>query len=401
MQKKPDKKEQIASAVDSSQSSLQLSRGKQRFFIVSIIIFTLIIGVAVGEFFLRYRKQSIQQSDRIDDGLIEYDSLLGWKLSRNWQGQHRHYDFNVTYSTNRYGFRGEFGLRPKRAQTRYAVIGDSFTFGFGVNDKETFVHLLNMNDELESDFLNFSIPGYSTDQETLLLQEQVINYAPDQVLLVVYLGNDLFDNELPFPLQAQNPKPYFEIGSEGLILRNTPVPQIIKSAEQTRKDIDRVVFWRDFQRDGILFRHLNRFILFRVLESQFSSFQDLTPEFEVRYANAVRLFTAIIQKIQEICHERQIGLTFVVLSGKTFVEKPRAPAAQSQDYLRKKIIAHFEKNQINVIDLASFLRNHYQHRSEQLFHPNEGHLTAAGHRIVAGMLANHLRQIGMPGMSHD
>jgi hypothetical protein len=39
-------------------------------------------------------------------------------------------------------------------------------------------------------------------------------------VLITYLGNDLFDNQLPFPLQADNAKPFFELaGSPNCIAR--------------------------------------------------------------------------------------------------------------------------------------------------------------------------------------
>ena len=51
------------------------------------------------------------------------------------------------------------------------------------------------------------------------------------MLLVVYLANDLFDNNRPFPLQADHAKPYFRLDTDRqLLLKNTPVPLATKSA---------------------------------------------------------------------------------------------------------------------------------------------------------------------------
>ncbi len=79
---------------------------------------------------------------------------------------------------------------------------------------KTFVHILRSKAPPANAYLNFGIPGYSTDQEYLLIKQQVLYFNPDVILLVVYLANDLFDNELPFPLQANSAKPYFELSPE-------------------------------------------------------------------------------------------------------------------------------------------------------------------------------------------
>jgi hypothetical protein len=102
--------------------------------------------------------------------------------------------------------------------------GDSFTFGLGVNDHETFVHLLNARAADGDSYLNFAIPGFSTDQEYLLIRRRVFDFNLSVIVLVTYLGNDLFDNQLPFPLQAHNAKPFFELAGDRLVLKNSPVP---------------------------------------------------------------------------------------------------------------------------------------------------------------------------------
>lgn len=42
------------------------------------------------------------------------------------------------------------------------------------------------------------MPGYSTGQELLTLQDQAALYQPDIVVLAVYTANDVFDNHPGF-----------------------------------------------------------------------------------------------------------------------------------------------------------------------------------------------------------
>src|SRR5690606_6379921 len=94
---------------------------------------------------------------------------------------------------------------------------------------ETFVDLLNTGGGSDGvQFSNFGVPGYSTDQQLLLL-DKISGYRPESLVWTVYLGNDLLDNRYPFPLQAEYAKPLFRLENERLVLYNSPVPRQAKS----------------------------------------------------------------------------------------------------------------------------------------------------------------------------
>jgi hypothetical protein len=368
-----------------------LSKRKRVLYATIVILMSLSLALVATELILRFLQRRIQSSEHLDPGLMLYDKRLGWKLTPNWKGRHKHYDFDVSYSTNPYGFRGNFKVGVGPEGSVYAFVGNSFTFGLGVNDNEVFVHLLNAQENNLNTYLNFSVLGFSTDQELLLIQERVFDFSPDVILLLVYLGNDLFDNELSFPLQANNAKPYFKLGEHGLILKNTPVPFETKPKEQMGKDLTKVVLGDEFQRDGFIFRHLNRFQLFRLLKLNVIEAPDLSHQFDERFEHALRLFTAIIDRLRNVCDEKGVKLSLILMPGSSFVQRPDSPSAQFQDYLRGKILANKGKMGVDVIDLAGLLREAYQQNPGKWFYPNEGHLTPEGHRIVADMLATYLR----------
>ena len=213
----------------------------QNLFILLSLVLSLTFSFVVAEWVLRYQRQSFEQeissSEKMEPGMIVYDAQLGWKLKPYWSGKHHHYDYDVTYNINREGFRGSY-VRPEDVD--FSVIGDSFSFGLGVNDDETFTALLNSNDGINQTFRNYSIPGYSTDQQLLLLNSLKDEIDSD-VILVVYLGNDIFDNMRGYPLQAEHAKPYFELSNDKLVLKNTPVPLAPKSAAARKNTISSIV----------------------------------------------------------------------------------------------------------------------------------------------------------------
>jgi hypothetical protein len=118
-----------------------------------------------------------------------FDEVLGWKLPPNREITETKEEYSVTYRANRQGFRSPYDFEEQFSGPRIAFVGDSFTFGSGVEYEETFVA------RLEADLpgtrtLNYGIGGFGIDQMWLTLRDRVIPYGADLVVLV-FIRNDL------------------------------------------------------------------------------------------------------------------------------------------------------------------------------------------------------------------
>jgi lysophospholipase L1-like esterase len=78
---------------------------------------------------------------------------------------------------------------------RIACLGDSYTYGHGVNDTETWPALLQArlaaatgNDAIE--VLNFGVRAYETEQEVRQLETRVLGFDPDIVLLCWFFNDN-------------------------------------------------------------------------------------------------------------------------------------------------------------------------------------------------------------------
>lgn len=367
----------------------KLSQGKVRAFRAVTILLGAFAGAMVLEGGLRWRQSTIRRSDALDPGLMRYDAELGWSLSPGWSGRHRHHDYAAAYSINVHGMRNDSDASGPIPGTRTTMmVGDSFTFGLGVNDDATFVHRLQAERPGGSTFMNSAVPGYSTDQESLLIEQRVAAFKPDHIFLVVYVGNDLFDNQLGFPLQVSSPKPYFVVTEGALEQRNRPVPAARKPRDAA--DLVTAVWGADPGQWPWRVRAEQMSELFRVISQSLLPMSDHRDEMKARFTPALRLFDLLLQRIANECARNHVRLTVVTLAGRSFVNTPTSISGQYQEVFRAHVLASAAARRLPVIDVAGLMQARYRQDKGDWFYPNDGHLNPAGHRVVAEILTREI-----------
>ena len=374
-----------------NESAAKEGTGKQHraLFAALSLVMGLTFAALLAEWGLGIWFQRIQ-TQAMDPGLIRYHAMLGWSLSPNWAGRHAHHDYDVTYSTDANSFRNQYQPPLSLAVNRstVAVLGDSFTFGLGVNDEETFVSVLNNGTGPR--FINYAIPGKSTDQQLLLLRSLLLREAPDQVLLVVYLANDILDNTLEYPLQAEQAKPMFVLDGCRLELENTPVPVAPKPARLRSTTLGTLVLNGFDTQEGLLESTAIGRMLSTVMGGRAYDGAELRPVLERNLQPALALFAALIDEMAAEVTRHSSGLTVALLPGRDAMINTRGISHHYQDYLREAIVAGLADKGVATIDLMSAMATDPEASVRNLYFPNDGHLTPAGHRYVAGLLADHL-----------
>jgi len=189
----------------------------------TVVVCSLLVALIMAEGILRLvSPQAVQ--------VPYHDELNGVLAARpNVRGQFAIPDtFNTTISVNSQRFRGlkEYSQTPEIGVTRIATLGDSFTFGFGANDEETYPAQLerHLNQSLSSsaretkaEVINASVSGASTGDEALFFTTWVARFNPDLIVLNVHF-NDVDENHQRNMFEMDEngnvvPRPMRELGS--------------------------------------------------------------------------------------------------------------------------------------------------------------------------------------------
>jgi lysophospholipase L1-like esterase len=120
------------------------------------------------------------------------DAELGHKMAPNFKGLYQQ-DYELTYTTNSFGLRDrEFAPDPPPGVVRILAVGDSWTFGLGVDLSETWPKQLERalaERGIKAEVINAGVSGYSTLTYSKVLRRFYDLYHP-QLTVVMVCAND-------------------------------------------------------------------------------------------------------------------------------------------------------------------------------------------------------------------
>lgn len=122
------------------------------------------------------------------------DEELGWRLKPNTEDYWGTSSRRVKVKINNKGLRGpELSYNKDPNAFRILYLGDSVTFGYSLENEETFPYLIEsfLEERLrrEIETVNAGVDGYSQWQEYIYLKKEAIKYNPDLIVLSFVLND--------------------------------------------------------------------------------------------------------------------------------------------------------------------------------------------------------------------
>ena len=165
-----------------------LPPSRKKFVRLLLLGFSLGVSLLFAELAVRLvRPQAVMTVSR---GLYQPDPPRRYRIAPGFRGTITNQaEFDTEVATNSLGLRGpEIG--PKRG-LRILALGDSFTFGVGAGQEETWPARLEK--VLGAEVLNAGAPGFGVPDAVAWYQRYGAELDPDVVVLAVFLANDLQD----------------------------------------------------------------------------------------------------------------------------------------------------------------------------------------------------------------
>lgn len=173
-------------------------RFKSFFFNTGVIIFGIIVILFVLELISRMLfSNSIVLFPRYHSEAV-YGEFHIRRIRPNTVFWHTSRDGQWKFEINSQGFRNKFDFRYEKPDSlvRVVCLGDSHTEGFEVRQEHTYASVLEkelLSKNMISEVYNMGVSGYGTDEELILLENEVVKYKPNYVV-IGFFANDYEDN---------------------------------------------------------------------------------------------------------------------------------------------------------------------------------------------------------------
>jgi hypothetical protein len=334
---------------------------------LATLAIALIVGIIGLELALRLLGAGPLHVNPDQKSLWAHDSRLGWINHPGHVGTFDNGFFRVQVEINSKGLRGaEVGYQKPQGLKRILVVGDSFAWGFGVEQDEIFSTRLEAALP-DTEVINAGVSGYSTDQALLWLQQEGKRYSPD---VVIYLlsGNDDIMNSMQLAYWVYY-KPSFQLDRLGdLVLQGVPVPE---ASFENRA--------RHFLRSRSAIAKAVEVAL-QGHEASFVYLADSIPDPK----NPHRLTVALVDAMRN--EARSVGASFLVVANAQFWFSPNGSY--------ERLLVELRRAGGDVIDLID-VESHPGWDADAMQIPGDGHWNGVGHAFVSGLVADRLAAQGL------
>jgi lysophospholipase L1-like esterase len=359
---------------------------KRRLKLLSIVILAALAVLGLTE--VAVRAFWPQPAFYATPGLYAADPLIGHRMRPGLRGEVGNWaEFTTRVRIDSLGIRGpEFGPR-KPGVRRVLVLGDSFTFGTGVEEEEAFparIAARLARDGTPTEGINAGIGGYGVPDEVAWFERYGAGLHPDLIVLGIFTGNDLQDAAPDRPrtfvvdgdildeaeLHRSRPLHWLFQHSQLFALLKFSIPQSIDRPLRRALHMPEPGAIRGLREEMALYDPRNRPAAERGgarSEAAIRRLLDLT-----RADHPVIAAVLLPSKLQ--ADERQWSRTLRQLK--------LAPSAADRTLPNEVFAAALVRCGVPFLDLTPAFSEEIR-RGKVLFFPEDQHFTVAGHEVVA------------------
>ncbi len=361
-----------------------------------LLLFVLELGATL------YLGATFERGRFIGDNWIAVgrrDPDLGWANRAGASGHIAGSGLDYTVSINSLGFRDPERTYSKPEGTKRVVfLGDSVTWGWGVDNGQRFSDMLEerLGDGVES--INMGVPGYGTGQQFWNLESFGWRYEPDAVVLCLVL-NDVLEAEMIEHYGM--PKPRFARDDSGGWFVERP-PALATTASANRGA--RRMAWLQAHSAALTLLSGKKAKLDEGLDLDKIEYRDPGDEARAGVDRATACITDPerathygLGRIAAACAERGVPLIVTSMAHKhdRYLYEPNhpmPPGASGLDYmssLARQVQGAGKTLGFQTLSPDGVMLSMTQ--AGQRLHCGDGHPNELGHRIMADLLEPALR----------
>ena len=378
---------------------------------LSVAVFVVGLEIALRVLVARAERTQLKQQETLrresEFVFYEFDRYLGWKNKPLAEGSFATPDSKTFVRINSKGLRDqEYEYAKPAGVYRILVLGDSFAWGYGVEQGKNFTDRLEelLNKSVAGNLvevINAGVSGYGSDQELLLLEREGMKYQPDLVLVAFATNDFTLDNKSG--RHGYYLKPYFSVEGGQLKVMNYPLADVtagewedlLKNWKPEEKAENRKGFKGFLKYQTKTYPFLSqglkdmRYSILRSL-SRNPAFGRVFNQTRIDLSKEdidLKVTKKIFMKMKEIASSGNAQLAVFVVPYKSALEK--LPNPHIQDFLD-----FFQSNEIACFYPYDIFYKKFK-SGEKLFLNHDDHWNENGHMLAAEALRDFLVEQGL------
>ncbi len=357
----------------------------------------------LAEFFLRLFHPQKTETQLLRDypAMYSESTWVDYALTPGFVGRHRTSEFDTEIRLNSLGQRQREIDIEKGDQQRVLVIGDSFTFGWGVEEPQSYPRLveaqLDGNTERRIEVVNAGFTGgFYPDAYFVYLGQNGLALEPDLVLIGMYIGNDIDG-------PAARTRVWEEVDENGLPLRVRSGSTETVDGRRVRREKSfryRIPVLKNSHVAQLLYEGGKRIHRsFRPLRQQLKKIRLYETDYEGKTLENFERVKKLMIAMSELSRAHGAGFAVVMLPTREQVDPAPYESLEGLDFDKPQRIfsEFFAEHEIAYLDLLPAMRAATD--GNTFYYIDDSHWNARGHAFAAQAIAAFLGREGLLGAS--